>query len=258
MFRTARANLAHIVDPATTPEELDGLAEDAIYHAGRTYFDMFHASVEDYERGRAHIRIDMEQWQRLRRLMEDGRGTVLVGPHTSNFDMAAQWIAAQGFEMHALSLADPNAGTRVVNAVRERRGVTMAPINMGSLRDALRRLKRGGAIVTGVDRPASQSDDLLPFFGEPAPMPVGHIRMALQTGARILVAWCRHDPDGHYSIHFSGPIEMEKTGVRAEDIRHNALRVLTVIEDVIREEPGQWLMFVPVWPSDLEALAAGD
>ncbi|NLG29175.1 MAG: hypothetical protein GX557_14790, partial [Chloroflexi bacterium] len=63
----------------------------------------------------------------------------------------------------------------------------------------------------------------------------------------ILVAYCLQDPDGWYHIYFHEPLEMEPCATRDETVRHNAQRVLAIIEDVIRSAPEQWLMFLPVW-----------
>jgi len=247
MFLTLRANLAHVVGAHLSADELDRMVEEALYHAGRTYFDMFHCTIKDYQSGRAKVRIEPDQLQLALDVCASGRGTIIVGPHTSNFDLAAQWLAAQGVEMQALSLAEPNGGTRLLNRLRHVRGILMTPIDVSSLRQAITRLKAGGVVLTGVDRVASREDPPLPFFGQPAPMPTGHIRLAVQTGARILVGYCLQDPDGYYHIRFAGPWEIEKRATREETIIHNALRVLEVIEGVIRSEPKQWLMFIPVW-----------
>jgi KDO2-lipid IV(A) lauroyltransferase len=142
----------------------------------------------------------------------------------------------------------PDLGTRVVNWLRTRRGILMTPIDLRSLRLAVERLRKGGVVMTGVDRPVSRDDEPIQFFDAPARMPTGHVRLALQTGARVVVACCLQDPDGKYALRLGPPLEMETTGNRAEDVRHNARRVLAIIEDMIRQAPDQWLMFVPVWP----------
>lgn len=246
MFSTMRANLAHVVSQASA-HELDAMAEAALSHAGCTYFDMFHLSLEDYLQGRVALRIDPDEWATVEKTLQDERGTVLVGPHMSNFDLAAQWIAGQGYEMQALSLADPNGGTRVVNTLRRNRGIIMTPIDMPSLRLAVKRLREGGVILTGVDRSVSEKDEPIHFFDAPARLPTGHVRLALQTHSRVVVACCVQDPDGCYAVKLAPPLEMETTGDRAYDLLHNTRRVLAIIEDMIRLAPEQWLMFVPVW-----------
>jgi KDO2-lipid IV(A) lauroyltransferase len=258
MFSIVRENLAHL-EPDLDDAGLDAMAEQAIYHAGCTYFDMFRLTMDDYRRGRAQVRINPDEWALARDALMGERGTIIVGPHLSNFDLAAQWFAAQGLEIQALSLAEPDMGTRVLNRLRQHRGVTMTPVAMNALRLAVARLRRGGVVMTGVDRPVSSRDEPIPFFGAPARLPTGYARLALQTNSCIVVACCVQDADGCYAIHIAPPLEMERTGRgRDEDERHNALRVLSVIERMIRMAPSQWLMFVPVWrPEDAEAAPDG-
>jgi lauroyl/myristoyl acyltransferase len=89
---------------------------------------------------------------------------------------------------------------------------------------------------------------MLPFFGKPARLPVGHVRLALQTGAPVAVAHCEYRPTDHsYTVHVSRWLEMEHVGSRQENILHNARRVLAVGEELISARPEQWLMFYKVW-----------
>jgi len=254
LFVNCRNNQRHLV-PDASEAELDRLAQQAIYHAGCVYRDMFRLSQSDIQQGRVPIVMDQDAWQRVLEALQDDRGTVLVGPHTSNYDLAAYWIASHGVRMQALSLPDPDQGTRVINALRRRRGIDMTPLEVGSLRHALQRLRRGGVVLTGIDRPVSSADPEIPFFGEPARIPSGPARLALQTNSRVAIACCHMEPHGGYRIDLD-LLEMESTGNRRADIVHNTKRIMVIIEDMIRQVPEQWLMFVPVWeslPSDSES-----
>ncbi|MHB0857183.1 MAG: lysophospholipid acyltransferase family protein [Anaerolineae bacterium] len=251
MFRTVRANIQQVVGPEVDAQELDRCAENAIAHAGRTYVDMFRAPLRRRRPEDIGVELDPQAWETTRQALSDERGILLVGPHISNFDLAIQYLATCGFHLQALSLADPNTGTRVVNWLRRRRGITITPIDVHALRQAVTRLRAGGMVLTGVDRPVSPDDEPIPFFGAPARMPTGHIRLAMQTNSRVIVACCMQRGDGQYVLRIDPPVEMIHTGNRAEDVRTNALRVLAIVEDMIRAAPDQWLMFVPVWrPED--------
>jgi KDO2-lipid IV(A) lauroyltransferase len=174
----------------------------------------------------------------------------------SNFDLAAQWIAAQGFEIQGLSLPNPDAGGRILNRMRAKRGIQMTPISLTSLRAGVKRLNRGGICMTGVDRPTSDRDPLTPFFDRPAHMPTGHVKLALRSQARIQVACCLQREEGTYEIRFPDALEMSQTDDWDRDVRDNVASVLRVVERMILMRPSQWLMFVPVWRdgvgSDLE------
>ena len=248
LYKTLCANYAQLMGPDIPDETLAQMAQHAIYHAGCTYVDMFRGSMQDLRLGKIAVRIDEDDWERAREALTDARGTILVGPHVSNFDLAAQWIAAQGIDMKALSLAGPSPGNKMLNALRKRRGIDMRPVGVDTLRWAGRLLKAGGVVLTGVDRPLSEMDPPISFFGAEARLPNGHVRLALQTDSRVIVAACTQDEDGVYAIHFSAPMEMERVGARKASIAHNTGRVLREIEKMIRIKPDQWLMFVPVWP----------
>ena len=247
LFCTIRTNLAHILPVGTDPQELDAAAERVIYYAGRSYYDVFRAGVDDYVSGRAPFRYDPMEWELALNVLRSGRGTVLVGPHVGNFDLAAQWIRAQGIEMQALSLSEPSTGNRMQNWLRRKRGIVVTPIGVSALRLAVARLRNGGVVLTGVDRPVSLDDEPVSLFGAPARLPDGHVRLAMQADVPVLVASCTLESDGCWMLHVAPPLEMERTGDREGDIRRNVRRVLVVVEDLIRMAPDQWLMFVPVW-----------
>lgn len=248
LFRTVRENLRHVVGDEVTEEQLDALAERAIAHAGHTYVDMFRRSVQDYSRAEQQIVAPMSaDWARTEEILRDERGTIIAAIHMSNFDLAAQWVAAQGYEIQALSLPNPNVGTRLLNALRRRRGLVVTPISAAALRTAMMRLRAGGIVATGVDRPTPDNGEILSFFGAPARLSIGYVRLAQQTNSRILVASCRQEANGRYGIHIAPPIEPDKTENREQDARRTAQRVLAICEEMIRQAPEQWLMFVPVW-----------
>ena len=245
MFRTLRQNLSHVV-PEADDAALDDLAEEAVFHAGCSYFDMFHYRPKDLPKHDI-LTHSPEEWEAARRILADERGTIVVGAHISNFDLAAQWFVIQGFEIQALSLPTPDRGDRVINTIRRQRGLIVTPISVRTLRDAVRRLKQGGIVLTGVDRPVAHAEEPVMFFDAPALLPRGHIRLALQSNARILVAYCTRQPDGRYLMRMLPHIEMEVTDNRKHDIEHNTRRVLDLIEESIRSAPEQWLMLVPAW-----------
>lgn len=253
LFCTLRDNLGHVV-PDMAEEALDDLAQRALVELGYVYFEMFHYRREHLLQGKL-LTYDPDEWERARAQFLDPHGTVVVGAHISNFDLAAEWFVSQGFELQALSLAEPGGGTQVVNRFRRQRGLIITPISVQALREALRRLRAGGVIITGVDRPVSYDDPTTLFFGEPAPVPRGHVRLALQAQARVVVAYCSRQASGVYRLHISAPIEMIRSGDRETDIALNTRRVLEVVEDNIRDDPAQWAMLRPVWsrPDDPRA-----
>ncbi len=252
VYWTVRSNLRHIVGPTVDDATLHGMVRHVFYHAGQTYYDFFHAVGLPREQIRASLPISASTLTFIRAELERGQGVLLLGIHTSNFDLGILTVGAHGLSAQVLSLANPGAGFRVLNCLRATYGLDVTPITPESLRAAIRHLRGGGMVMAGADRPVPQDRALVEFFGRPAYIPVGSARLALMTGATVLLGSCRHDPDVGYVFECTGPIEMARTGDRRQDILTNTRRIARVVEERVRAHPEQWMMFHPFWP-DLPA-----
>jgi len=226
-------------DPA-----LKEAVRQVLVHAGKTYYDLFRATLPD-----AHIPVamDSESAGHLQASLSSGRGIVSAGGHVSNFDLGLRFIASLGVAYQLLSLTDPSAGFRMMNRLRSTPLCEVTPISRAALRTAFRRLEDGGMVMTGVDRPIPRQKETIEFFGRPAALPLGHIRLALRTHSLLLVMWCEWDPQHGYIMRICEPLDVRPSDDLEADIRKAARLVLAPLEDVIRRRPEQWLMFVPVW-----------
>jgi KDO2-lipid IV(A) lauroyltransferase len=184
-----------------------------------------------------------------RSLWEREEGTVIVFPHLGSFDLAGHAMAPHMPEMQLLTLPDPPAGFQMLNESRRLPSVTITPLSSAALRQAIKLLRHGGVVSVAGDRPVSDLDDPILFFGRPARVPSGHVRMALRTGAVVSIAYCVLSPETErYIAHLEPPMEMIRTGNREEDVQVNMRRILEELEGLIRRGAEQWQMFVPVWP----------
>jgi KDO2-lipid IV(A) lauroyltransferase len=254
VYRAVWANLRQIAGPQADDRTLRRMARRVFLHAGQTYYDFFHAIGQPPETLTQAVRIPESLIALLQSGAETGRGVLFLGIHMSNFDLGILALGAHGLSIQVLSLADPAPGFRFFNRLRSTAGLEITPITPQSLRAAVRRLKSGGTVSTGFDRPvASDPDDrqdreLVELFGRPAPLPLGPVRLALMTGATVVVGCCQYRHHKGYVLEFTGPIEMARTGDRRQDILANTRQLAVVLEGYVRAQPEQWLMFHPFWP----------
>jgi len=249
-------NLRHVLGSEISEKELHQTAYRLISNANRGYYELFH----NVGRGRINVEefyppvcMAPEARTYLDQGLASGRGLFILGVHMSNFDLA--WIGLSQYvpvPMQALSLAEPPAGFEFFNRLREKGNVIITPISARSLRDAMARLRDGGLVITGVDRPLAEGNEPVEFFGATAHLPTGYIRIPLRTDCLVMTiaAYYETDEDGNgfYNVIANPPMQMERTGDAETDVVHNLRRVLAEIEAVIRRRPDQWMMFVPVWP----------
>ena len=253
VYRIVQANLSQVLGPDAQGQALERSVRQVFYTAVRGYFDLFRALQLPREELEAMVDFPEQARTFARSLWNRKGGSVLVFPHLGNFDIAAQAIGSYLPEPQVLTLPDPSPGFQLTNELRKRTGVEVTPLSASALRQAIKRLRRGGLVSVAADRPVSDLDEPIPFFGRLARVPSGHIRLALKTNALVVVACCFLSPKtGKYTVHIEPPLEMLRTGDREEEVELNMRRVLDVMETVIRRWTWQWQMFVPVWPIPLE------
>jgi lauroyl/myristoyl acyltransferase len=253
-FRIVRDNLEQVLGPGVDGQALDRTARHAIYMVLHTSYDLYRAMRLPQEERTASVEFPEQSREAVQTLSNRERGSLLVFPHLGSFDLGGQAVAARVPDIQVISLPDPPAGFQLANKLRRQSGATVTPLNPAALRQAIRLLRRGGVVSIAGDRPVSNLDEPVPFFGIPARVPSGHVRLALKTDSVVVVTYCVFVPETHrYTIYFDPPLEMIRTGDHEEEVQVNMRRVLDSLEAVIRRWPEQWQMFVPVWPKLLEA-----
>ena len=171
----------------------------------------------------------------------------MVGAHTCGFDLLMLALAKAFPGMQALSHAQPVGGMQMMNELRSKFGLSITPITSRSLRKAIRSLKQGGMVAIAADLPDPKGHELM-FFKRPCTLPVGHARLALSTGARILVGLSHRAGDGIYigEGEFCD-LPVPECQSKAYRVRGMAQRCISLIEDFIRLRPDQWFMPHPIW-----------
>jgi KDO2-lipid IV(A) lauroyltransferase len=251
LYRTIYDNQAHVLGAEASPEQVNAQVRAVFLHGGLVSYDLVQILASGREAAADALDFTPETWRHIETARAGGRGVVVCGLHLSAFNLGMLTFSLRGFPVQILSRAQPQGGFRIMQELRDQGLLVETPIDGPSLRQAIVRLRQGGVVGTAADWPLAADPEIrLLFFGAPALLPIGHIRLALSTNAALLPIAARWAPDrGYYSIS-TPPLELERTGDRERDVVHNARRVLAIAEDWIREQPDQWLMYYPVWPEN--------
>ncbi len=253
-YHNVRSNLRQVLGPEVDGQVLEDKTRRVFFTALCGYFDLFRALQLSPEELASMVHVTEEAKEVLRDLKDRSSGSILVFPHLSAFDLGGLAISPYAPETQVLTLPDPPPGFQILNDLRRSvDGAIITPLSSAALRQALKMLRRGGTVSFAVDRPVSEQDEPVPFFGRPARVPSGHIRLALKTGAVVALCYCVFSPEREmYVMHVEPPVEMIRTEDLDREIRLNMEQVLSAMETIIRRWPEQWQMFVPVWPELLE------
>jgi KDO2-lipid IV(A) lauroyltransferase len=234
-------------------DELDQAVRKTLYNAARAVFDTYH-----YLQNEKALLSRVEFSPGFQEIIDNSRhrdeGTLVVLPHISNFDLVGYAAAIRGLRILALAFPQPTSGYQWQNDLRTRYGLKAVPTSLNSMKAAVRWMKEGGTVMTGIDRPLPDSKYTLEFFGRQAHLPVHHVMIALRAKVRVFVANVRRRSDDIYVVGASEPVKIEYEGDRTALIKANAQRILNIAEESIRRAPHEWAMYYPVWPQALEEM----
>jgi lauroyl/myristoyl acyltransferase len=179
-----------------------------------------------------------------REALARGRGCVSITGHLGNWELAGRLLARLGRRVHVAMApeADPGVedalGDRSAGAVRVVR--LASPLVAVELAAALR---RGEVVAFQMDRPlGGRGDRPVPFFGRPAPFPVGPFALAAAAGAPVVPAFCVLTPHRRYRLMVEPAFDVPRGGEDAA-----LRRAVAVLERYVAAHWDQWFNFYDVW-----------
>jgi KDO2-lipid IV(A) lauroyltransferase len=245
--RTARANLA-----AAFPEKSDA-ERDAIRMAmwnnlGRVVAEYPH--LDKFSPHGPDARIAVTFRTDFTPDNAQGRAAMFLSGHLANWEMMPILGHQLGYE--GATVVRPPNNPLVANYIERQRGLN-GPKAQIAKHNAVRRmigfLKGGKALYMLVDQKNNEGLPA-PFFGRIAMTTPAPAALALKLKAKILVAANRR-LDGarfHVTVH-DGP-DFTPSGDETADIQRLTEILTARIEQIVRDDPAQWLWIHRRWPTD--------
>lgn len=244
-----RGNLSIVLNLPPTHPQVQAAVETVFRRATRSFVSLFESMGRGFDGLRQTSGFDPRLMEIAQARLEQGGGMLYVGCHTVGFDHLMLLMSSLEYPIQVLAYPETEGSYSVLNRIRREFGADLAPIDYHTLRRAIKYLRRGGIVLTGVDRPDPRGE-WLEFFGRKAKLPTGHARLALRTGAPIMVGASSEEPSGRYSGKVLALVESSEYAGRPDAELALAQRVISEFESFIREHTDQWMMFYPVWPDD--------
>jgi KDO2-lipid IV(A) lauroyltransferase len=175
--------------------------------------------------------------------LAQGKGVLFMTPHLGCFEVAAQAYALRygqcGHPMTVLFRPPRKAWLApLVTASRARPGLITAPTTLAGVKQMLKALKGGACVGLLPDQVPPTGQGLwTPFFGKDAYTMTLSARLALQTGATLLLAWGQRLSWGRgYIVHVAA-----FDGALSADIAAATLQINQAMERIVLQAPSQYL-----------------
>jgi lauroyl/myristoyl acyltransferase len=175
-----------------------------------------------------------------------GKGVIIASGHIGSIELFAAAGALRGLPTYGLAddTEYPELFARLTD-IRAKRGVRIIPWK--NLRDVFRALREPAVLGLVVDWGYRASDVPVTLFGEWTTLPAGPATLAAKTGALIVPAVNRRQPDGTYVASHFDPISVRDSS--QSEIRRATQQLAGALEQMVRDGPEQWFTFKPMWPN---------
>jgi len=182
----------------------------------------------------------------LNDVLQKGKGGIIVSAHIGNWEMGGAVLPILGFPLSVVALAhkDPLVNA-LFNAQREAFGAMVIQTDV-AVRRVVEHLHRNRLVAILADRDFGSRGIMMDFLGHRTMIPKGAAFFSLKTGAPIVPLFFLRRDDGHYDINIYPPIEppVSAAGKISDEVAIEYMQqYLTIIEDEIKKNPSQWLLF---------------
>jgi KDO2-lipid IV(A) lauroyltransferase len=193
-------------------------------------------------------RLKVEGWEHLEEARSHGKGVLVVSCHMGSYEVvAAIWSATLAPVSFFAEELEPRALFEWYRETRARLGISVLTLDHGGIRKVLEALRDQEMVITAIDRDITGTGHVMPFFGRPAPIPLGPAAIALRLGTPLLPVCVYRLPDDTYVAEGAPLIYAESTGdSRADQVRATE-GVLRRIEQFIQAHPEQWHVPHRIW-----------
>ncbi len=197
--------------------------------------------------------LDVEGLKHCVAALEKNRGLLMFGAHFGNWELG---VIAASLLLKPLVLVyrplDNSVLENLVTWVRLSTG-NRAVAKNSAMWPMVRVLRQNGIIGLLIDQNVANYEGVfVDYFGIEACTTNGLAHLALLTGAPVVPAFMVRQDDNRYRFVFGPEVNLIRTEDEEKDVVENTSIFTTIIEDMVRRYPDQWLWLHERWKGKKE------
>jgi KDO2-lipid IV(A) lauroyltransferase len=232
-----------IAFPDWTPREHKNLVTATFRHLGMCALEM--AWLPNLDVTKRDELTRFEGIERVLEVIDAGNSVVMLTAHCGNWEWLSYATGMFGRPLAVMQRERDQANINdYITELRAKSGVrTIDRGSSSSPRELIAALRRGGILGFVMDQNIRTESVKVPFFGVPAPTPLGPAKLAIRTEAYVSTALIRRGEDGIQYATYTEPVKCN----RSDDAVALVARVTREIEEQIRRAPEQWVWMHDRW-----------
>ncbi|HYN73973.1 MAG TPA: phosphatidylinositol mannoside acyltransferase [Nakamurella sp.] len=245
-------NMRRVLGNSATPAVLSEVVHAGMRSYARYWKETFRLPAMDHDEVYERVVRNTVGLEHIDAAQAAGRGTVVVLPHSGNWDVAGLMVTRRwGNLTTVVERLKPESLYDKFVAYRESLGMEILPLTGGAPPSQVlkERLIAGRVIALVGDRDLSASGVPVTFFGEATRMPAGPAMLAALTGADLCPVDLSFTDDGWRQV-IHPPLQLPGTRL-VQQVREGTQLLADFFASGISQHPQDWHMVQPLWLADL-------
>ena len=250
VFRFKRARtLGRIrgVFPAMSEEEAKRVAVKSLANILMTGVEMIRAPRLTRRWMDKYVKDGMLYKDKLQSYVDEGKGVVIMVPHSGNWYMAAWSMAKYGLPLFAIAAKQRN---RRIDAWMKRQYGDIEVLDRGEKSTLVKikeKLESGRAFAILPDLRVPVKDVEVGFLGATANVSHAGAMFAVRCGAPIVVASMRREGGRHIFDHLATLRPDPSAADKKEEARRLTREAMAILDRSVQAHPGDWFWYNKRW-----------
>lgn len=234
------------VFPEKSPRECRVIAVRSLQNVLQTGVEMMRAPKLDRAWMDRYVKDGSHYKGLLQEFVDEGKGVVIMVPHSGNWYMAAWSMAKYGLPLFAIAARQRNPK---LNAWMNRQYGDIEVLdrdNRSTLIQIHQRLRDGRAFAILPDLRVRNPDVEVDFLGGRANVSHAGAAFAVNSGCPIVLAVMTRE-NGRHVFHYLKALRPDPAADKKEETRRLTREALKLLSDEIVKHPGDWYWYNKRW-----------
>jgi len=249
--KTTLKNLQSALGDIYSETQIRKIALEVFENIAKNFAEVARFKNLSWEKLKTRVKIEGEEY--WNQAFQKGKGVIAVTGHMGNFELLTAYFSLNGYKVTVLSREVYDS--RLDELLKKNRKLVGVETLSASedTRKIIRVLKRGETLGITPDQDSKKYRGVfVDFFGRKANTPMGPALLHLRYGSPIVpIALLRNGKD-KYRIIIRRPIYFEPKKIDDENLTKVTQRYTKDLEQIIRENPSQWVWMHKRWKTQPE------
>jgi len=178
----------------------------------------------------------------LDKIKEKNESVVFVSGHFANFELMAMQLSNHGINLAAIYRPLNNIFLNPLMEYLRIKYICPSQIKKGraGMREILKKIQEKHSIALMIDQRVTEGEKVL-FFNQPAYTTTIPAQIALKFRSKIVPISLKRTSDVKFNMVVEKPIDVERSENQNKDILDISIKLNSVMENMIKNNPDQWI-----------------